>query len=422
MFTKKSLFAFVSCLALAAAETSTVQYPTAAEIEASRESVLPYSPVSNVRGLAFDRFVNIWIENTDFDTTAADKNFEALAKEGIMLTNYFGVSHPSEPNYCASAAGDDFGMDNDDWHQIPANVSTIADLFDTKGVAWGEYQEAMPYAGKQNKLFRFTGFRYPESGPNDYVRKHNPLILFDSVTNDAVRPRQIKNFTSFYEDLEHHRLPQHMFITPNMTNDAHDTNITVAGDFLARFLPPLLQNEYFTKDTLVLVTFDETATYKQENRVYSFLLGGAVPEHLKGTQDDTFYTHYSVIASLSANWGLPSLGRWDCGANLLNLVAEKTGYVNWEVDLKTIAENDYLNQTSPARCLMFSSEWPIPTVHERCSAGHGILDIVKKTYHGLKPTYNYLSPIPYSAAAGINTGVEYTRTRKNGKKERGITN
>jgi acid phosphatase len=38
-------------------------------------------------------------------------------------------------------------MDNDNWQQIPANVSTIADLFDTKGVAWGEYQEGLPYAG-----------------------------------------------------------------------------------------------------------------------------------------------------------------------------------------------------------------------------------------------------------------------------------
>lgn len=67
MFTKQSLFAFVSCLALAAAETSTEQYPTAAEIAASQASVLPYSPVSNVKGVAFDRFVDIWIENTVSD-------------------------------------------------------------------------------------------------------------------------------------------------------------------------------------------------------------------------------------------------------------------------------------------------------------------------------------------------------------------
>lgn len=261
----------------------------------------------------------------------------------------------------------------------------------------------------------YQGFRYPESGPNDYVRKHNPLILFDSVTNDAVRPRQIKNFTTFYEDLEHHRLPQHMFITPNMTNDAHDTNVTFSGQFLNRFMTPLLKNEYFTKDTLILLTFDETSSYNQENRVYSILLGDAVPKHLRGTTDDTFYTHYSVIASLSANWGLPSLGRWDCGANLLNLVAEKTGYVNWEVDLKTIAAKDYFNQTSPGPLSAndyskFTSQWPIPTLHERCSAGHGILETVKKTYAGQKATYNYTSPVPYSAPAGINVGVKYSRT------------
>lgn len=49
---------------MAAAETSTIEYPTAAEIEAAQASVLPYSPVSNVKGLAFDRFVDVWIENT----------------------------------------------------------------------------------------------------------------------------------------------------------------------------------------------------------------------------------------------------------------------------------------------------------------------------------------------------------------------
>jgi acid phosphatase len=48
------------------------------------------------------------------------------------------------------------------------------------------------------------------------MRKHDPLIIFESVTNDAVRPRQIKNFTSFYDDLKHERLPQYSFITPSM--------------------------------------------------------------------------------------------------------------------------------------------------------------------------------------------------------------
>jgi hypothetical protein len=31
------------------------------------------SPTSNVKGKTFDRFVNIWLENTDYESAAADR-------------------------------------------------------------------------------------------------------------------------------------------------------------------------------------------------------------------------------------------------------------------------------------------------------------------------------------------------------------
>lgn len=34
--------------------------------------------------------------------------------------------------------------------------------------------------------------------------------------------------------------------------------------------------------------------YSINNQVYTILLGGVIPEDMKGTQDDTFYTHYSL--------------------------------------------------------------------------------------------------------------------------------
>jgi acid phosphatase len=90
-----------------------------------------------------------------------------LGEKGIVLTNYFGTTHPSEPNYCAIHGGDNFGMDNDDFNQIPANVSTIWDLLEAGGVSYGEYQENLPYPG-------FEGYQYldPVTGANNYVRKH----------------------------------------------------------------------------------------------------------------------------------------------------------------------------------------------------------------------------------------------------------
>ena len=63
-----------------------------------------------VKGKAFDRVVIIWNENTDFDKAQGDPNLAWLATKGITLSNYFGVTHPSEPNYVASIGGDNFGM------------------------------------------------------------------------------------------------------------------------------------------------------------------------------------------------------------------------------------------------------------------------------------------------------------------------
>ncbi len=76
---------------------------------------------------------------------------------------------------------------------------------------------------------------------------------------------------------------------------------------------------------LILVTFDENETSHHRNRVFSFLVGGAVPEHLVGTTDEQFYNHYSEISTVEANWDLHTLGRWDVGANVFKLVAEHTG-------------------------------------------------------------------------------------------------
>jgi acid phosphatase len=105
----------------------------------------------------------------------------------------------------------------------------------------------------------------------------------------------------------------------------HDTTVTVAGTWTRNFLEPLLDDKTFMNNTLVMVTFDENHTYSKQNRVVSILLGDAVPAQLVGTTDDTFYNHYSEIASVQANWGLHTLGRWDVGANVFKFVAAKTG-------------------------------------------------------------------------------------------------
>ncbi|KAJ5113207.1 phosphoesterase family-domain-containing protein [Penicillium angulare] len=408
-----SMTAFLALAGMAVGATITTTEPALAAIEKAQATVTPQTWTSNVTGKAFDRFYQVWLENVDYDNAANDTNQQWLASKGITLTNYYGTGHPSQPNYVAAASGDNYGMDNDDFHDIPSNVSTVADLLYTKGISWAEYQEHIPFPGYQ-------GYNYSnqKTYANDYMRKHNPLVSFDKVSANDTALRLMKNFTMLYEDIDNKVLPQWAFITPNMTNDAHDTNITFGSEWLRGFVEGLMNSTYFWDNTLLLLTFDETETYDvptdqeyaKRNRVFSILLGGAVPDDLVGTKDDTVYTHYSTIASVSANWGLPSLGRWDCGANLLKIVADKVGYTNWDVD----NTNLYINESLPGPLSendlnKYRASWPIPTTNETCSGGHGILQSVVDAYKNQTPTYNYTSPFPYDTGYDLDLGIPYSR-------------
>ncbi|VBB82547.1 Conserved hypothetical protein [Yarrowia lipolytica] len=292
--------------------------PDLTEIEAAAATAVSNHYTSpKVPGCFFDNYYQIWLENTDYDKAFEQEDLAWLRTQGITLDNYWSLTHPSEPNYVGVVGGDYFGINNDDFFRVPSNVSTVVDLLESKGISWSEYQEHLPYTG-------FEGFNFSRQTDyaKDYVRKHNPLVIYDSVVENESRLRNIKNFTEFDRDLKAKELPQWTFITPNMTNDAHDTDIDWAGRWVARWLKPLLSNEEFMKNSLVILTFDENHTKPLENKVLAILFGGAVPDHLKGTTDSTYYSHYSNIATVQANWGLDHLGRFDTVANPFKLVAD----------------------------------------------------------------------------------------------------
>ena len=102
------------------------------------------------------------------------------------MTNYNAITHPSQPNYIASAAGSNLGVVTDSNYNIPASVKTIYDLIENKGLTWKLYQENLPSPG-------FTG----ATAPGSYVRKHNPAISFDSIRLNADRAKNIVDGNSY---------------------------------------------------------------------------------------------------------------------------------------------------------------------------------------------------------------------------------
>jgi acid phosphatase len=156
----------------------------------------------------------------------------------------------------------------------------------------------------------------------------SPFVSYDSVNLNGTRLSNLQSFVEFDSNVKSNTLPQYAHISPDMLNDGHNTSLQYAANWTQSFLTPLLSNEQFMNRTLILLTYDESATYPIPNHIVSLLLGGAIPANKKGTTDDTMYTHYSILSTLENNWELPNLGRYDVGANIFQFVADQTGYAN----------------------------------------------------------------------------------------------
>lgn len=118
------------------------------------------------------------------------------------MDNFNAVTHPSEPNYVSAGGGSNFGIDDDDYYNIPAHVPSIFDLIENKGLTWKCYQEDIPYVG-------YTGDR-----AGDYVRKHNPAISFDSVGLNATR---LKNIVGRKPNLFKYNIQKHVLNIQSIT-------------------------------------------------------------------------------------------------------------------------------------------------------------------------------------------------------------
>ena len=173
-----------------------------------------------------------------------------------------------------------------------------------------------------------------------------------------------------------------------MANDAHDSELNLplrthdatkltlillatidfAASWLKFWLEPLLLDPRFNDDrTLILLTFDENESHNLNNNVFSVLLGGAVHEGLHGTVDHTYYTHYSAMSTVQANWALGSLGRGDTDpcvhfsyilpviysflltsrvmSNVYSLVADAVGHTNNDISGSNIPITESSGET-----------------------------------------------------------------------------
>ena len=269
----------------------------------------PLSAVPPAQPRHFEHVLIIVLENQDYDAVIKDPYFATLAQKGASFTDFHGLFHPSYSNYLAMVAGREIPSFLDIQRDLPYETLTIADLLESAKLTWKNYAEGYPRDPTQNPQACFT-----ESSYKRYVRRHVPFLSFVRV-----QLRECYNIVpaelQFDKDLK--AFPNYAFYTPDLDNDGHDPQssptegLAKAAAFLKQFLDLLLDGHRLPKDTLIVVTFDEShdQTYKYKNHIYTVFLGDMVQPTADGYGGN--YNHYNVLRTIEENFGLVPLADGD---------------------------------------------------------------------------------------------------------------
>src|SRR5436309_10631442 len=135
-------------------------------------STLVASPVKAQDASAVPHYDHIFViveENHGFSDVIgnpAAPNLTALANRFGLATNYFGVTHPSEPNYVALLGGNTFGVASDDPYFInTVRQPSLISQLDQAGVSWKAYLQALPYAGYEGICYPYRCNGSPDIDP-----------------------------------------------------------------------------------------------------------------------------------------------------------------------------------------------------------------------------------------------------------------
>jgi acid phosphatase len=231
-----------------------------------------------------DHVVVVLEENHSYDDIIGSSDapyLNSLASRGALFTKSFALTHPSEPNYIALFSGSTQDVTSDSCpHTFTSD--NLGNQLRTAGRTYTSYSESLPSPGST----------VCTSG--DYARKHNPSVNFTDLPASTNQP--FSAFPTNYSDL-----PTVSFVDPNLQDDMHDGTVQQGDSWLKKNLDGYARWAT-THNSLLIITWDED-DQSQDNQIPTIVVGGTVkPGHY-----DEHITHYTVLRTLEAAYGLPPL-------------------------------------------------------------------------------------------------------------------
>ncbi len=320
-------------------------------------------------GTALQHIFYIVMENHSANEILGNKDdapyLNQLASSHGVALHYFGVTHPSLPNYLAAISGDFQGI----WDDCAAGAAvscepeafgsslttvedisasnrphmfsgqTLVDQLEAHHLTWKAYMQSMPSTG-------YTG------GPTAlYAQKHNPFVYFMAIRNSPARMQRIVPLTQFAQDMKSGNVPNFVWITPDLCSDMHgvslvsalalgipacassDGIITRGDNFIHTIVPEIMNSPAWNEGSAIVIPWDESDTSsdgccKSPIGINGVTLGGGNvllivitsrgARHI--TLSNSSSNHYSLLATIEQLWGLGCLGN-ACGSGNADLLA-----------------------------------------------------------------------------------------------------
>jgi len=275
----------------------------------------------------FDHVFIIMMENTGYDTLIGNPNAPfinfAAATSGLA-TNYFGVSHPSQPNYIAATSGSTNGVADD--NDTTIDVPNIVDQLESHGKSWKGYMQS--YSLCTTPLAHSCGNQL-------YERKHNPFISYKDVQSNPARVANIVDFSQLATDLANNTVPNYVWISPDQCHDMHGrflpgdacdfsqvSGLISTGDtFLLNTVNAIMTSKAWTDNSVIFITWDEsdftgtgpsgfgdTSGCCNANPGGGHVLTLVISKTLRFARSSgDAFNHYSMMATIENNWHLGCL-------------------------------------------------------------------------------------------------------------------
>jgi hypothetical protein len=271
----------------------------------------------------FDHVFLVYMENENYSASsntvdggagiigdAQAPYLNSLAQQNTLLTNYYAITHASDPNYDAIAGGSTFGHSagsgapaSNCFSTCTWNVPSLGDRVDAAGLTWKQYADG----ANGNCDTSQHGYYYPDDVPfGQFATMRNN----QSYCNAHWQP-----LTQMFTDLQSTATtPNFVWFDADDCNDMEACGISAGDTWLSNTLPKLFASPaWTTQRSLLIITFDEDGNNSpagfgpgQTEQVATIVAGS--PGTVKtGYQSTIRYDHYSTARTIEQALGLQPL-------------------------------------------------------------------------------------------------------------------